>query len=175
MRRLYLAFLPALLALALGACGESEEQKGGNGEGSATTAEGGTPPPPQTQPPEQPASGEEEEVRAAVAKYLEGLARDNAPQVCEALTEDAQRLLGRDLGIEADGCEDAAREAAEFAGGQGAQALRDAKALNVNIKGDTATVNVAIAGTEVPIQADRVDGEWRVSNANEQALIDALP
>lgn len=177
MRRLCLVVLPALLALAIGACGDSEEEKAQtNGQGGEPPAAGGTPPPVETQPPGQPSSQEEEEVRAAVREYLQGLAAQNAPQVCDALTEEAQRLLGRDLGVESGECEEAARAAAELATGQAGQALRDADALNVEIQGDRATAEVSVAGTAIPIELRRAeDGEWRVSDANEEALREALP
>lgn len=180
MRRLRLAVLPAVLALALGACGDDEEQTAQNGQGgggTTTTA----PPPSQQQPGQQPGQQpaqqqEEEEVRAAVREYVEGLAGQNAPQVCDALTEQAQSLLRRDLNVESGQCEEVAREAAQFATGQAGQALRDAEALNVDIQGDRATVELSVAGTTVPIELEKApDGEWQVSDANEEALRKALP
>ncbi len=179
MRRARLAFLPALLALVLVACGDN-----GGEEQSATTQEGQQQ---QTQPPasgetapggEQPPApaDEEEEIRAAVNEYLGGLAADNAPQVCEALTDQAQRLLGRDVGVEAEQCEEAAREVATFASDQAQEALRDAQAADIQVNGDRATAEVSLAGNTVPIELEKQpDGEWQVSDANEQALREALP
>ena len=172
MRRARLPFLPALLALALAACGESEE------EPTATTQ--GEEPPPAGEPApggEEPApSPEEEEIRAALQAYLGGLAAENAPQVCDALTEQAQQVLGRDLGIEAGQCEEAAGEVASFATGQAQQALDDADAVDIKVMGDRATAQVSLAGTTVPIELQQQDdGEWRVSDANEDALREALP
>ena len=186
MRRARLAFLPALLALTLAACGDDgEEQQSG-------TTQGGQPPatqPPATQPPasgqtapggEQPGGSpntdEEDEIRAAVSEYLGGLAADNAPQVCDALTDQAQELLGRDLGVEADKCEEAAREVATFATGQAQQALRDANAVDIQVMGNRATAEVSLAGNTVPIELEKQpDGEWSVADANEEALREALP
>jgi hypothetical protein len=171
MRRARLALLPAFLALALAACGDSEE------EPTATTQ--GDEPPAASEPApggEEPApSPEEEEIRAAVQDYLGGLATENAPQVCDALTEQAQQVLGRDLGIEAGQCEEAAGEVASFATGQAQQALSDADAVDIEVMGDRATAQVSLAGTTVPIELQKQDGEWRVSDANEDALREALP
>jgi len=172
MCRARLTLLPALLALALAACGGSEE------EPTATTQEGAPPaagePAPGGEEPAVPA--EEEEIRAALRAYLGGLAADNAPQVCDALTAQAQELLGRDLGIEAGQCEQAAGEVASFATGQAQQALADADAVNIEVMGDRATAQVSLAGATVPIGLERrADGEWRVSDANEDALREALP
>lgn len=179
MRRALLAFLPALLALALVACGDNGEE-----EQPANTQEGQ---PQETQPPasgetapggQEPATSadEEAEIRAAVNEYLGGLAADNAPQVCEALTDQAQRLLGRDVGVEEGQCEEAAREVATFASGQAQQALRDADAADIQVDGDRATAEVSLAGNTVPIELEKQpDGEWQVSDANEDALREALP
>lgn len=177
MRRLRLAVLPAVLALALGACGGDEEEEAQtNGQGGEPPAAEETQPPPETRPLAQPTPQEREEVLAAVREYLNGLARQNAPQACDALTEDAQRLLGRDLQRETQGCEDAVREASEFSTRRASQALRDADALHVNVKDDIATVDLRIADQSVPIQLERDDeGEWLVSNANERELREALP
>jgi hypothetical protein len=173
MRRARLALLPALLALALAACGESEEEPTATTQGDKPPAAGepalgGEEPAP---PPE-----EEEEIRAAVQDYLGGLATDNAPQVCDALTDQAQELLGQDLGIEAGQCEEAAGEVASFATGQAQQALSDADAVDIEVMGDRATAQISLAGATVPIELERQeDGEWRVSDANEDALREALP
>lgn len=172
MRRARLTVLPALLALALVACGGTEE------EPTATTQEGDPPAAGEPAPGgEEPApSPEEEEIRAAVQGYLGGLATENAPQVCEALTDQAQELLGQDLGIEAGQCEEAAGEVASFATGQAQQALSDADAVDIEVMGDRATAQVSLAGTTVPIELQqREDGEWRVSDANEDAVREALP
>jgi hypothetical protein len=171
MRRARLALLPALLALALAACGESEEEPTATTQGDEPPAAGE--PAPEAEEPA--ASAEEEEIRAAVQDYLGGLATENAPQVCDALTEQAQRVLGRDLGIEAGQCEEAAGEVASFATAQAQQALSDADAVDIEVMGDQATAQVSLAGTTVPIELQRQDGEWRVSDANEDALREALP
>lgn len=172
MRRARLALLPALLALALAACGESEEEPTATTQGDEPPAAGE--PAPEAEEPA--ASAEEEEIRAAVQDYLGGLAAENAPQVCDALTEQAQRVLGRDLGIEAGQCEEAAGEVASFATGQAQQALSDADAVDIEVMGDRATARISLAGTTVPIELERQeDGEWRVSDANEDALREALP
>ena len=42
--------------------------------------------------------------------------------MCDALTDQAQELLGQDLGIQAGECEEAAGEVASFATSQGQQA-----------------------------------------------------
>lgn len=172
MRRARVALLPALLALALAACGDSEE------EPTATTQEGDPPAAGEPAPggDEEPAvSPEEEEIRGAVRTYLGGLAAENAPQVCDALTDQAQELLGQDLGIEAGECEEAAGEVASFATGQAQQALADADAVDIEVMGDRATAQVSLAGATVPIELERVEGEWRVSEANEDAVREALP
>jgi ketosteroid isomerase-like protein len=172
MRRARLALLPALLALALVACGESEEEPTATTQGDEPPAAGE--PAPEAEEPA--ASAEEEEIRAAVQDYLGGLATENAPQVCDALTEQAQRVLGRDLGIEAGQCEEAAGEVASFATGQAQQALSDADAVDIEVMGDRATAQISLAGATVPIELERQeDGEWRVSDANEDALREALP
>lgn len=181
MRRARLTFLPALLALALVACGDNGE------EDQAATTQGDQPT--ETQPPasgetapggQQPSASadadEEQEIRAAVDEYLGGLAAENAPQVCEALTDQAQKLLGRDVGVEAGQCEDAAREVATFASGQAQQALRNAEAAEIEVMDGQATAQVSLAGTTVPIELEKQpDGEWQVSDANEDALREALP
>jgi hypothetical protein len=172
MRRARLALLPALLALTLAACGESEEEPTATTQGDQPPA-AGEPAPGGEEP---AASAEEEEIRAAVRTYLQGLAAENAPQVCEALTDQAQELLGRDLGIEAGQCEEAAGEVASFATGQAQQALEDADAVDIEVMGDRATAQVSLAGTTVPLELEKLeDGEWRVSDANEDALREALP
>ncbi len=171
MRPLRLAFLPALLALALAACGDTEEEPTATTQGDEPPA-AGEPPPAQEEP---AASADEEEIRAAVRTYLGGLAAENAPQVCAALTDRAQELLGQDLGIEAGECEEAAGEVASFAAGQAQQALADAEAVDIEVEGDRATAQVSLGGATVPIQMERVEGEWRVSDANEDALREALP
>jgi hypothetical protein len=171
MRRARLALLPALLALALAACGDSEEEPTATTQGDEPPA-AGEPAPGGEEPAPSP---EEEEIRAAVQDYLGGLAADNAPQVCEALTDRAQELLGQDLGIEAGQCEEAAGEVASFATGQAQQALSDADAVDIEVMGDRATAQVSLAGTTVPIELQKQDGEWRVSDANEDALREALP
>ena len=174
MRRARLALLPALLALALVACGESEEEPTATTPGDEPPAAGE--PAPEAEEPA--ASAEEEEIRAAVQDYLGGLAAENAPQVCDALTDQAQEVLGRDLGIEAGQCEEAASEVASFATGQAQQALTNADAVDVDVEvmGDRATAQISLAGTTVPIELERQeDGEWRVSDANEDALREALP
>ena len=181
MRRARLAFLPALLALALVACGDNGEEKqpadtqqGQQQQQTQPPASGETAPGGQ-QPAASPAD-EEEEIRAAVNEYLGGLAADNAPQVCEALTDQAQELLGQDLGIEEGQCEEAAREVATFASGQAQEALRDAQAADIQVNGDRATAEVSLAGNTVPIELEKQpDGEWQVSDANEDALREALP
>ena len=178
MRRARLTLLPALLALALVACGEggqdqqADTQQEGQQEGqppaTSQTAPGGEQP--------SPPADEEEEIRAAVSEYLGGLAADNAPQVCEALTDQARKLLGREVGVEAGQCEEAAREVATFASGQAQQALRNAEAVTIEVMGDRATAQVSLAGTTVPIELEKQpDGEWQVSDANEEALREALP
>jgi len=172
MRRARLALLPALLALALAACGESEEEPTATTQGDEPPAAGE--PAPEAEEPA--ASAEEEEIRAAVQDYLGGLAAENAPQVCDALTDQAQEVLGRDLGIEAGQCEEAASEVASFATGQAQQALSDADAVDIEVMGDRATAQISLAGTTLPIELERQeDGEWRVSDANEDALREALP
>jgi hypothetical protein len=171
MRRARLALLPALLALALAACGDSEEEPTATTPGDEPPA-AGEPAPGGEEPAPPP---EEEEIRAAVQDYLGGLATDNAPQVCDALTDQAQELLGRDLGIEAGQCEEAAGEVASFATGQAQQALSDADAVDIEVMGDRATAQVSLAGTTVPIELQKQDGEWRVSDTNEDALREALP
>ncbi|MCP9489751.1 MAG: hypothetical protein MSC31_07720 [Solirubrobacteraceae bacterium MAG38_C4-C5] len=171
MRRARLTVLPALLALVLAACGGTEE------EPTATTQEGDPPAAGEPAPGgEEPVvSPEEEEIRAAVRTYLGGLAAENAPQVCDALTDQAQELLGQNLGIEAGECEVAAGEVASFATGQAQQALADAEAVDIDVAGDRATARVSLGGATVPIELERVEGEWRVSDANEDAVREALP
>ncbi len=172
MRPLRLAFLPALLALALAACGDTEEEPTATTQGDSPPAAGEPPPPAQEEP---AASAEEEEIRAAVNTYLGGLAAKNAPQVCEALTDRAQELLGQDLGVEAGECEEAAGEVASFATGQAQQALADAEAVDIEVTGDRATAQVSLGGATVPVELQRVEGQWRVSDANEEAVREALP
>jgi hypothetical protein len=65
---------------------------------------------------------------------------------------------------------------ASFATGQAQQALSDGDAVDVEVMGDRATAQISLAGTTVPIELERQeDGEWRVSDANEDALREALP
>jgi len=59
---------------------------------------------------------------------------------------------------------------------QGQQALDDADAVDIKVMGDRATAQVSLAGTTVPIELQQQDdGEWRFSEANEDALREALP
>lgn len=178
MRRARLTFLPALLALALVACADDGEEDQAATQGDQPTA---TQPPAsgETAPGGQPAQSdadEEQEIRAAVNEYLGGLAAENAPEVCDALTDQAQKLLGRDVGVEAGQCEEAAREVATFASAQAQEALRNAEAAQIEVMDGQATAQVSLAGTTVPIELEKQpDGEWQVSDANEEAVREALP
>lgn len=135
---------------------------------AATTTDSGAAPPDQatsiaagTASPEDDAA-----VRAAIQQYIDAFVQRDGEKACALMKpEVADAFLAAVKGrVDATDCADAFEQAAASGGDQLGELFKQAQVTSVAVEGDTATAQLSVLGTTVPILMERIDGEWKVAN-----------
>lgn len=105
-------------------------------------------------------------VRAAIQQYIDAFVQRDGEKACALMKpEVADAFLAAVKGrVDATDCADAFEQAAASGGDQLGELFKQAQVTSVAVEGDTATAQLSVLGTTVPILMERIDGEWKVAN-----------
>ena len=105
-------------------------------------------------------------VRAAIQQYIDAFVQRDGEKACALMKpEVADAFLAAVKGrVDATDCADAFEQAAASGGDQLGELFKQAQVPRVAVEGDTATAQLSVLGTTVPILMERIDGEWKVAN-----------
>lgn len=148
--------------------GEASGTAGSPTTETVDTTDSGTAPPDQaTSAAAGTASPEDEAaIRAAIQEYIDAFVARDGEKACALMKpEVADAFLEAVKGqVEAEDCADAFEKAAATGGDDLASLFEQATVDSVAVEGDTATAQLSVLGTTVPIRMERIDGEWKVAN-----------
>jgi hypothetical protein len=138
-RKLMLAVL-ALSAVAAGGCGGDDSGGGGGGD-------------------------DEAQVRDVVTSYASAVADGDGDEACGYLSDGALKAIEKAAeAVDADGCAGVLEKATEDASAEDVEQVKSIKVTSVQITGDRATAQTAVAGEDSsPAMLVKEDGDWKIA------------